>query len=310
MQSCASARSSSRSCKCVLVERVLDDLGKPRAHLRLLAVANGFDQQLAQRPAFELKLAEHVEHLAAERLARLLQLLQQPAIDVAFAGLLRDQVPEVADFGLADAVDAPEALLQPVRVPRQVVIHHQVRALKVDAFASRVGRQQHLDFGIVPEGFLRLHPLLAAHAAMDDDDGLAAAEQRRDAPLQVVERVAVLGEDDELLVRRGCRLRRRRTPASYGAGSSAKPLGDRGRREDLAEQGRQLAPFLVLAAAPDRVARPSRRFSVSISMRSSSIDARRRGLVENLLLGRFDLGVGRVFQVLDIFLVEDGHLRR
>ena len=84
----------------------------------------------------------------------------------------------MADLGLADAVDAAEALLDPVRVPRQVVVHHQMGALKVNAFARGVGGEQDLHLGIVPEGLLRLQALLAAHAAMDDDDGLLAAEQR------------------------------------------------------------------------------------------------------------------------------------
>ena len=108
----------------------------------------------------------------------------------------------MADLGLADAVDAAEALLDPVRVPGQVVVDHQVGALEVDALAGRVGREQDLDLGVVPERLLRLHPLLAAHAAVDDDDRLRAAEQRRDAALEVVQRVAVLGEEDELLARR------------------------------------------------------------------------------------------------------------
>ena len=148
------------------------------AHLGLVAVADGLDQQVAQRPALELELAEHVEDLAAERLARLLELLQQRAIDVALAGLLGHQVPEVADLGLADAVDAAEALLEAVRVPRQVVVHHQVGALEVDAFAGGVGGEQHLHLGVVPERLLRLQPLLAAHAAVDHDHRLLAAEQR------------------------------------------------------------------------------------------------------------------------------------
>jgi hypothetical protein len=38
---------------------------------------------------------------------------------------------------------------------------------------------------------------------MDDDHRLAAAEQRSDAAGEVVEGVAVLGEDDEPLARRG-----------------------------------------------------------------------------------------------------------
>ena len=113
-------------------------------------------------------------------LARLRQLFEQPAVDVAFARFLGDEVPEMADLGLADAVNASEPLFEPVRVPRQVVVHHQMGALEIDAFAGGVGRQQDLHFGIVPEGFLRLHALLAAHAAVDDDDRLIPAEQRPD----------------------------------------------------------------------------------------------------------------------------------
>ena len=167
----------------------------------------------------ELELAEHVEHLAAQRLARLLELLQQLAIDVAFARLLRHQVPEVADLGLADAVDAAEPLLEAVGVPRQVVVDHQVGPLEVDALARGVGGEQHPHLRVVLERLLRLHPLLAAHAAVDHDHGLLAAQQGRDAGFEVVERVAVLGEDDELLVRRG--LGRRdlaRAPSGAGLG--------------------------------------------------------------------------------------------
>ena len=135
---------------------MLDDRGEAGAHLGLVAVADRLDQQVAQRPALELELAEHVEDLAAERLARLLELLQQPAVDLALAGLLGDQVPEVADLGLADAVDAAEALLEAVRVPGQVVVDHQVGALEVDALAGGVGGEQHLHLGVVRERLLRL----------------------------------------------------------------------------------------------------------------------------------------------------------
>jgi len=49
--------------------------------------------------------------------ALFVQLFEQPVIDFALAGVLRHQVPEVADFGLTDAVDAAEALFQTVGVP-------------------------------------------------------------------------------------------------------------------------------------------------------------------------------------------------
>ena len=80
----------------------------------------------------------------------------------------------MADLGLADAVDAPEALLQPVRVPGEVVVDHQVRALQIDALARGVRRQQHLHFRVVPERLLHRQAFLAPDAAVDDDDGLLA----------------------------------------------------------------------------------------------------------------------------------------
>ena len=45
----------------------------------------------------------------------------------------------MADLGLADAMHSAEPLLDPVRVPREVVVHQQVRPLQVDAFAGGVG---------------------------------------------------------------------------------------------------------------------------------------------------------------------------
>ena len=186
------------------VDSVLDGARQAVPDLRLVPVADGLDEQVAKRsacPHRKLELAEHIEHLTAQRLARFLELLEQPAIHVALAGLLGDQVPQVADLGLADAVDAAEALLQAVRVPGQVVVHHQVGALQVDAFAGGVGGEQYLDLGVVQEALLRLAPLLAAHAAVDQDQRLRAAEQRADLALEVGERVAVLGEEHELLAR-------------------------------------------------------------------------------------------------------------
>ena len=81
--------------------------------------------------------------------------------------------------------------------------------LQVDAFAGGVGGQQHLHLRVVPERFLRRQTFLAAHAAVDDDHRRLSAEQGRDALLQVAQRVAVLGEDHQLLMRRGRRPRDR-----------------------------------------------------------------------------------------------------
>ena len=93
------------------VERVLQGRRQARAHLRLVAVADGLNQEVTQGTSLELELAEHVEHLASERLTGLLQLVQQLAIDIALARLFRDQIPQVAHLRLANTVDATKTLL-------------------------------------------------------------------------------------------------------------------------------------------------------------------------------------------------------
>src|SRR5437870_4605709 len=113
------------------IHAVLDRAVEAGADFGLIPIADCFDEQLAQWTPLELQLAENVEDLAAESLACFLQLLKELAIDVPLASLLRHQVPQVTDLGLADPVNASEALLQSVRIPRQIVVHHQVRALKV-----------------------------------------------------------------------------------------------------------------------------------------------------------------------------------
>jgi hypothetical protein len=288
----------------VLIKGVLDDFGEASTDFRLIAVTDCVDQQFPKRAAFELHLAEHVEDLATERIARLSELLQQPAVDVALARLLSHEVPQMASFRLADAMDAAETLLEPIRIPGQIVIDHQVGALKVDALAGRIGRQQHPHFGIVPEGFLRLHALLAAQAAVDDDDGGIAAEQRADTRLQVVERVAVLGKHHELLAGRGRRLGRRGDASVVRRGVFRETIGDRGGSEDFAEQGREFAPFLVVAAATDgkrEAFEALERFDLDPQFVDGASGGR---LVEDLFFGRFQFRVRCIVEVLDVFLVE------
>src|SRR5688500_15552235 len=98
----------------------------------------------------------------------------------------------MAHFGLADAVDATESLLKPVRVPREVVVDHQVRTLKVDALTGSICGQEHLHLGVVPERLLHLRALLAPHASVNADDGLGTTEQSRDPAVEIAQSVPVL----------------------------------------------------------------------------------------------------------------------
>ena len=127
--------------------------------------------------------------------AFLIDLLQQSQVNVTFADLLGDQIPQVPDLRLPDAMDTAETLLQAVGVPGQVAIDHQVSALEVDAFAGGV---EDLYLLVLREGLLGLLPVLPAYAAVNGDHGLGLAEEDAEAFCEVVQRVAVFGEDDEL----------------------------------------------------------------------------------------------------------------
>jgi hypothetical protein len=70
----------------------------------------------------------------------------------------------------------PESLFQAIGVPGQIVIHHQVSALKIDTLARCVGGEKDLYLGIVLEGLLSLHAILAAQ-------GYFAGSCRRTIPL-------------------------------------------------------------------------------------------------------------------------------
>ncbi len=150
------------------------------------------------RLSFLEDLAQDVEDAAIEGFVDRFQLGEQAVINLALAGFLGDEVPEMADLLLADAVDAAEALFQAVRVPRQVVVHHQIGVLEVHAFTRGISGQQDADFRIGAEHFLAFAPFVAMHAAVDGGDGVGGAKHAADPPFQIVQGVLVLGEEDHL----------------------------------------------------------------------------------------------------------------
>src|SRR3989442_737669 len=113
--------------------------------------------------------------------------------DFAFACLYGHQVPQMADLRLPDTMDAPEALLDAVGIPGQVIVDHQVSALQVDAFACRFGCHQDLSFLVLAEAFLGSGSLFPAETAMNGDHGLSTSQHGTDALGQVVKGIAVFG---------------------------------------------------------------------------------------------------------------------
>ena len=132
------------------------------------------------------------------------ELGEQTMIDFAFAGFLGHEVPEMADLLLANAVDAPEALFEAVRIPRQVVIDHEIGVLEVHAFTGSIGGEKDTDFGVGTEQGLAFPAFVAVRAAVNGNDGVGRAEDAADFPLQIVQGVAVLGEDYHLALATTC----------------------------------------------------------------------------------------------------------
>ena len=91
-------------------------------------------------------LPDHVEHrVIVERVADLLQLVQQPLQHPSLDRVGRHEVEDQTVQPLPVAMDAAHSLFQAIRIPRDVVVEQDVAALQVDALTGRFGSHQHLD---------------------------------------------------------------------------------------------------------------------------------------------------------------------
>src|SRR5690348_3168820 len=99
-----------------------------RLDFRLVPVPDRLDEQIAE-PLLTEELAEDVENAATEGLPLQLNFFKEAFVNVSFACLFRQQIPEMAYFSLPNAVYPSETLFQPIRIPGQIVVDHQVRAL-------------------------------------------------------------------------------------------------------------------------------------------------------------------------------------
>ena len=83
-------------------------------------------------------------------------------------------------------MDTAKALLQPVRVPWQVVVDHQMRALEVDAFTGGIGGDQDANTDVLLEQILDLAALIAQHTAVNRNHSFLAAQQGADFVCEIV----------------------------------------------------------------------------------------------------------------------------
>ena len=125
-------------------------------------------------------LADDVEHrVVVQRVADLLELVQEPLQHPAFDRVGGREVEDQAVLALAVAVDAAHPLLQPVGVPGDVVVEEDVADLEVDPLARRLRGHQDLDralaellLGVEPRAGLVARAGL--HPAVDGPDREAA----------------------------------------------------------------------------------------------------------------------------------------
>src|SRR5579885_1259230 len=145
---------------------------------------------LCQRYSLELS-PNNVEDLVRTQLPPDgFELVQKCPQDTPLAGLVGDQIDQDNRIvSLLVAVNAAEALLNPRRVPWDVVVRHDPAELQVDTLARRVGG--HHEPAPLPKLLHLGFPLWVRHTTMDAGNlaGVAHAFQSMD---EVVHGVAVL----------------------------------------------------------------------------------------------------------------------
>src|ERR1700686_3053225 len=94
-------------------------------------------------------------------------------------------------------MDATKALFEAIWIPRQVVVHHEVSVLKVDAFTGSIRCDEDPDFGVRAEERLSPPAVVTMYTTVNDDNGVVAAQHTSNFFLQVIQGVAVFAEDDD-----------------------------------------------------------------------------------------------------------------
>ena len=100
-------------------------------------------------------------------------------------------------------MDTAKTLFQSIGIPRQVVVYHQMRALKVDAFASSIRSDQDAHANILLEELFCFSPFITEHSAVDGNNSIVISEQSANLSGKVVERVLVFREDDQFFTPSG-----------------------------------------------------------------------------------------------------------
>ena len=173
-------------------------LGGHAVDLRLGGVDAGrveqgvLDQPLEVDAVEGEQVADDVVDAPLQRGLHRLQLGVQPFEQLPLDRVGGAEVEDVAVVLLADPVHPAHPLLEPHRVPRQVVVDHQVAELEVDPLPGCFGGDA--DLLVQAEVLLDLLAFRGRDAAVDRADRVAPLAQ---VVLKVGQGVTVLGEDQQ-----------------------------------------------------------------------------------------------------------------
>src|SRR5258708_655338 len=127
---------------------------------------------------------------------------ETPLVDLSVHGAGRNEIDDCHCLALlAIAVDPSNALLDPHRIPREVVVDEQIAELEVQALAAHLGGEHHVDrIGILfrqREPSTDASPLLVGNVAVNQGD---AQTRLARMGIEVREGVAKGAEDERLVV--------------------------------------------------------------------------------------------------------------
>ena len=205
----------------------------------LALVGQRLGHVLPEGPVLE-EPPDDVEHLVRLKLlANGLELVEQHPEDASLVRAARDEVEDADVVPLTVAMDAPHALLEPRRIPGDVVVHHEPAELEVDALARGVGRHEETGAVGAPEALdldLTRRPGQPAVYLRD----VAGVPESLQAADQVVGGVPMLGEDEPLLPGVARILQDLPQPLELrlpaGSDQAARALGEVGEHVDLGLQ--------------------------------------------------------------------------
>ncbi len=167
--------------------------------LWVITITDRLKQQIAQRLFAKRHLSENIKYLATKGVTFFIEFAEQALEHLALTGVRCDEIPQMTDLGLTNAMNASEALLKSIGIPRQIVIDHEMRTLQIDALARSIGCDEYPHVLVLRKAMLSRPAVITGHSAANHHNRIWVTQQNADFLLEIKQRVLMLRKDDELL---------------------------------------------------------------------------------------------------------------